>query len=126
MKRLIPIIPVLVFVLILGFTPACKAIPEPEELFEACAKGDLEEAERITRQNGTQIYSKMMGKWLKEEFGEMLYTIGTFSYRGSVYAGQGIYPEGIIQIDITLTNSLEAILYNTRKRYCYFDLSLDG
>jgi erythromycin esterase len=83
----------------------------------------LEEAERITRQNGTQIYSKMMGKWLKEEFGEMLYTIGTFSYRGSVYAGQGIYPEGIIQIDITLTNSLEAILYNTRKRYCYFDLS---
>ena len=83
----------------------------------------LEEPEKIDNVYGTQMYSKMMGKWLKEEFGDELYTIGTFSYRGSVYAGEGIYAGGIIQIEITRPNSLEAILYNSRKKYCYIDLS---
>jgi erythromycin esterase len=83
----------------------------------------LEEPEKIDNVYGTQMYSKMMGKWLKEEFGDKLYTIGTFSYRGSVYAGQGIYPGGIIQIDITRTNSLETILYHSRKRYCFIEIS---
>ena len=58
MKKLIPIISVLVLALILSFTPACqKAVPAPEELLKACKKGNLEEVERLLGQ-GADIEAK--------------------------------------------------------------------
>ena len=51
MKRLMPIISVLILALILSFAPACeKAIHTSEKLMEACIEGNLEEAERLLEQ----------------------------------------------------------------------------
>ncbi len=88
MKRLIPIISVLVLALILSFTPACgKAVPAeevleeevaettteaeedteevspmPEELSEACIEGNLEEVERLLGQ-GVDIDARNDTSW---------------------------------------------------------------
>ena len=63
MKKLTYIISVLVFALILSFTPACgKAVPAPEELLEVCEQGNLEEIERLLAQ-GADVNAKDNGGW---------------------------------------------------------------
>lgn len=78
----------------------------------------FENSEAIKNSDGNQAYSAMMGTLLHDEFGEALYTIGSFSYRGTVNASGPI-----VDLKVNTPNCLEAILYNSRKKFYFIDFS---
>jgi erythromycin esterase len=62
-------------------------------------------------------YGDMMGFWLNQQYASELYTIVSLAYRGRINYGP------VQEIQITKSNSVEAILYNARKKHFFLDLS---
>ena len=62
-------------------------------------------------------YSKTLGYWLNQEYPAELYTIWSLAYRGRINYGN------VVEIEITKPESIEAILYNARKKQYFIDLS---
>jgi erythromycin esterase len=62
-------------------------------------------------------YGDMMGFWLDQEYPDELYTIVSLAYRGQINYGP------VQEIQINKANSIEAILYNSRKKHMFLDLS---
>jgi erythromycin esterase len=81
----------------------------------------LENSDAVQHSNGNSAFGTMMGTWLKQEFGEALFSIGSFSYRGTVNASGPI-----VTLEVNTPNCLEVILYNTRKRFCFIDFSRES
>lgn len=62
---------------------------------------------------------KVMGNWLHEKYTYDLYTIGAYMLRGKTK-----YNESFIDVQLPVSpNSVEAILYYTKKKYCFIDLA---
>ncbi|MGB5894253.1 MAG: erythromycin esterase family protein [Ignavibacteriaceae bacterium] len=81
----------------------------------------LENSDAVQHSNGNSAFGTMMGTWFKQEFGEALFSIGSFSYRGTVNASGPI-----VTLEVNTPNCLEVILYNTRKKYCFIDFSMES
>ena len=62
-------------------------------------------------------YTKTLGYWLDQHYSDELYTIWSLSYRGTINYGV------IDEIKTTRNESVEAILYQARKKYFFIDIS---
>ncbi len=62
-------------------------------------------------------YTKTLGYWLDQHYSDELYTIWSLSYRGTINYGV------IDEIKTTQNESVEAILYQARKKYFFIDIS---
>jgi erythromycin esterase-like protein len=58
-----------------------------------------------------------MGHWLCLSYPEDVYSVGSLAYRGHINYG------AVQDIKITRDESIEAILYNARKKYFFLDFS---
>ena len=58
-----------------------------------------------------------MGNYLFKAYGIQLYSIGSLAYRGHINYGE------VQDIQIEKPESIEAILYHARKRYCFIDFT---
>jgi len=62
-------------------------------------------------------YQTNMGNWLYKTYPDEMYSIGSLAYRGHINYGQ------VQDIEITRDESIEAILYQARKKYFFLDFS---
>jgi len=67
--------------------------------------------------NGYPAYMVMMGNLIDYEYPGDSYSICSFGYRGQINYGT------VTNIDIYRSESIEAILYNARKKHIFIDLS---
>ena len=58
-----------------------------------------------------------MGYWLHQHYGQEMYAIGSLAYRGHINYGL------VQDINITADESIEAILYQARRKYFFIDLN---
>lgn len=72
-----------------------------------------------TQVQGSDGGMRVMGEWLHPEFGDELYTVGIYMYRGQAADNQ----RNVYDVLPATSGSLESIFYRMRRQYNFLDIS---